>query len=154
MRKPDKANLVYRYTPKTNWCRHGLARSSEHHSGKILLRDTYWGSSGDPSYWVEFSKLDSPEFLVDLDNFEPARNEWEWKIRKIDDRFSIPMGGSSTQFFTREGSEPDPDIHLELLRMRLHDAEDRVTSGVRFVVMAQRELTLAEVKYGREKAIP
>lgn len=38
-----KPNLIYKYTPKSNWCHHGYLRTYQGDYGKVIATDTYWG---------------------------------------------------------------------------------------------------------------
>ena len=130
---------VVRYTPRNNWCHHGIA-IVHIEDGKTWALDTYWGSSPTDGSYVDMNELDPANIIGNTHIFGNVPYPHEYEDFAEEDKYSVPMGGGSAYQRVRTGATPVPERVRERLVYAVEKAERAVGSAERALVRAKDEL--------------
>jgi len=127
----------------SGWCEHGIAkvRGAEE---DLWAADTYWD---DTSHTVPLEKLEGKPVIGNIITFSThVPYPYNYDDYRDEDKFFIPMGGSSSQLWVRKDTAPDPEKVEHRLRHNLQKARDKVKSAAQDVEWQTKELMKFEHK--------
>lgn len=139
---------VVRYTPRTTWCREGIAIAQDHArlNGRLVLLDTYWGST-EPGMLTD-DEADTAELMFNLADYDEldrysihaSRSQWE-TYAPADRQIITHQHGLQRRWFIRKGAQPDWATQIDNARRSVAEREDEADRARRAVDWATEELT-------------
>jgi hypothetical protein len=115
-------NGMYRLTPQpddSNWCRLNLLMASKKND-KWIFTDIYWSSYQDQTRYLFDEIKYRITFVFDM-NFAKNVNQIEYDQYDDNDKFWIPMGGSSERYVVDSRSKKSRTKVIELLEYRIDE---------------------------------
>lgn len=127
----------------SDWCVHGIA--VVHGEGdQLWAADTYWG---DTAHTVPLSGLEGKPVIGNITTFSTSLPyPYAYDDFRDEDKFYIPIGGSSSKYWIRKDTPPDPAKVEERLRYTLQKAHDKVKSAAQDVEWNTKQLLKFQFK--------
>lgn len=151
--KGFRSGDVVRYdtlTMPSRHCREGWAIAKERNDGRVVLLDTFWGSTDNHVLTDEEVATAELVFnLADYDEFDQydRSSSARWETYKREDRETVTsQHGLQRRWFVRKGAEPDLATQIENARQVLEDAERKLESAEWRVRGAKQDLEQLEAK--------
>lgn len=135
---------VVRYRPSQHHCREGMAIAEER-SGRIMLFDTFWASSGDRHVLThdEIATAELEFRISDYDELDQSHRSMSgvWKKYAPADRQTITsQHGLQHRYFIRKGAAEDWPTQIDNARQELEEREREADSAQRRVEWAREDL--------------
>ena len=136
-----KVGEFYEYSPKTVWCREGIAEVIERG-----VFDTYWGHNPSDSSPLSPEEKATAVLLFDSSEYDEldrycssSRHRWE-QFHPSERKKTTEQHGCHKRWFIKKGAEPDIGTRINNAKARLSEAEQELKSAQWRVESRTKEL--------------